>query len=94
MPRIYLYHKFIKTVTSDLYYIAFPGDRRYLKMLVAFVFVLEVVQTILATHDVFGALASGWGTPDALDHDYFSPIDVPIMSPIRMCRLLFNKSLL
>ena len=64
----------------DLYYIAFPEDKFYSKALVAFVYFMELVQTVMATHDVFASLAFGWGTPGALDHIYWGCIDVPIMS--------------
>ena len=71
----------------DLYYIAFPQDRPARKALVVFVYVMELAQTVMATHDIFAAVAAGWGTPGALDHIYWSCVDVPIMSSIRKSHL-------
>ena len=67
------------TLCSDMYYMAFPKDRTFRKTLVAFSFVMELVQTVMATHDGYRALASGWGTKDALDHVYWSCVDIPFM---------------
>ena len=43
----------------------------------------------MATHDIFAAVATGWGTPGALDHIYWSCVDVPIMGSICTCKPLF-----
>ena len=72
----------LRAILVDLYYIAFPGDKLVKKSLVAFLYVMELVQVVMATHDAFAALASGWGAPGALDHIYWSCVDVPIMSSI------------
>ena len=80
----------LKVILVDLYYIAFPKDKPVQKTLVAFVYVLELVQTVMATHDVFAGFASGWGAPGALDHIYWSCVDVPIMSSIRKNYLNFT----
>ena len=74
----------------DLYYIASPGVKSHDKTLVAFICAMELVQTVMATHDIFAALASGWDTPGALNHIYWSCVDVPIMSSIRKNYLNFT----
>ena len=75
----------------DIFYISSEKGRPLRKALVAFIFLLEIIQTVMATHDIFAALASGWGTPGALDHIYWSCVDVPIMSSIRTCRHQFPQ---
>ena len=42
----------------------------------------------LNRYDIFAAVAAGWGTPGALDHIYWSCVDVPIMSSICKAILL------
>ena len=70
-------------ILIDIYYLSYPGDTSARKTFVGFVYVMELAQTVMATHDIFSAVASGWGTPGALDHIYWSCVDVPIMSSIR-----------
>lgn len=80
----------LELLLSDIYYIAFPKDRTYRKALVVFTFTIEVAQTLMATHDGFRALASGWGVQDALNHVYWSCVDTPIMGSIRMSHEYFK----
>ncbi|KAF9482715.1 hypothetical protein BDN70DRAFT_402919 [Pholiota conissans] len=48
------------------YYIAFPKDRLLAKILVYTVFLFELVQTGIVSHDVYAALASSIGVEDPL----------------------------
>jgi len=49
-----------------LYSISYPQDRVGNKVVVYGVFMLDVVQTIFATHSAWGYLISGWGNPAVL----------------------------
>ncbi len=50
----------------DLYYLAFPNDRRIVKYLVYGLYVIEIVQTILIAHDSFAVFGYGFGDMEAL----------------------------
>ncbi|KAK0486476.1 hypothetical protein IW261DRAFT_1359283 [Armillaria novae-zelandiae] len=65
-----------------LYYLAFPKDRKFTKYLVYGIYILEFVQTMLVTYDVFATLGYGFGDFDALTRMYFNWLIVPIMSGI------------
>ncbi|KAJ7142366.1 hypothetical protein C8R44DRAFT_603564 [Mycena epipterygia] len=49
------------TIQLYLYYEAFPHDRLSTKCLVYTVFAIELVQTILITHDAFQTFGYGYG---------------------------------
>lgn len=57
----------------------FPGDRRSLKFLVYFVFILESVQTVLTGTDVYYWFVAGFGDVGHLENSHFAPIDIPII---------------
>lgn len=63
---------------TDAYYIAFPKDLQATKILVYTVFVLEVLQTSLTSHDIYIALGHSIGAADPLNvvnliyHHWFS----------------------
>ncbi|KAJ7678600.1 hypothetical protein B0H17DRAFT_854305, partial [Mycena rosella] len=65
-----------------LYYEAFPNDRAANKYLVYGVCSIEIVQTMLVTHDGFAMFAYGFGNVEALTTMYFNWLTVPIMSGI------------
>ncbi|KAK0484828.1 hypothetical protein IW261DRAFT_1560506 [Armillaria novae-zelandiae] len=46
--------------SSILYYLAFPNDRRSTNYLVYGIYVIEVVQTMFITHDVFATCGCGF----------------------------------
>lgn len=52
---------------SDNYYLSFPNDRLFWKVLVYLVLFAELIQTILATIDAFRIFSSGWGKFQLLD---------------------------
>ncbi len=66
----------------DLYYLAFPNDRRPLKYLVYGIYIIESVQTILVAHDTFATFGYGFGDMDALARINFFWLTVPIMSAV------------
>lgn len=66
----------------DYYYIAFPNDRLYCKILVYGVFLLESLQTVVITHDAFASFGAGFGSFKALDDIQFTCLSIPILSGI------------
>ncbi|KAF8470498.1 hypothetical protein DFH94DRAFT_637689, partial [Russula ochroleuca] len=76
----------ILCVQTHVYSYNFPDDRRILKVLVYFVFVLETVQTALTGADLYYWFAAGFDDIDRLrNHNNFSAIDSPTMdAPISL----------
>ncbi|KAK0451652.1 hypothetical protein EV421DRAFT_1731468 [Armillaria borealis] len=70
------------SVQLYLYYLAFPNDRRFTKYLVYGIYVIEFVQTMFITHDVFATFGYGFGDMDALTAKHLYWFTVPIMSAI------------
>ncbi|KAJ7467570.1 hypothetical protein FB451DRAFT_1401572 [Mycena latifolia] len=68
------------TVQLYLYYEAFPHDRLPTKCLVYGVYAIELVETILITHDAFASFGYGFGSLAALTRIDFDWLDIPIMS--------------
>ncbi|PBK88449.1 hypothetical protein ARMGADRAFT_1084406 [Armillaria gallica] len=50
------------SVQLYLYYLAFPKDRKFTKYLVYGIYVVEFVQTILVSHDVFATFGYGFAS--------------------------------
>lgn len=69
-------------VNLDTYYIAFPRDRLFLKIIVYGVFILEFIQSILTTKDAFGTFANGLGNWIALSRVRLLWFSVPILGGI------------
>ncbi len=69
----------------DLYYLAFPMDRKFTKCLVYGIYIVEFVQTMVFTHDAFATFGYGFGDLEALTGMYFNWFTVPIMSSVCMC---------
>ncbi|PBK74734.1 hypothetical protein ARMSODRAFT_1080422 [Armillaria solidipes] len=69
----------------DLYYLAFPNDRRFTKYLVYGIYVIEFVQTMLVAHDAFATFGYGFGDMDALTGMNFFWLAGPIMSAVGSC---------
>lgn len=65
-----------------MYYMSFPNDRTSIKALIFGLFVIETAQTVLCTHDLFAAYASGWGNLAQLGSAHFEWLATPIMSGI------------
>lgn len=70
----------IETPLLDFYYLAFPKDRRITKWLVCGIYILELTQTILLTHDAFGTYATHYGDDGFLNNMQLIPLSVPIFS--------------
>ncbi|KAJ6580186.1 hypothetical protein DFH09DRAFT_1444648, partial [Mycena vulgaris] len=68
------------SVQLYLYYQAFPTDKWSTKCLVYTAYTLELVHTILSTHDAFAMFGYGFADPSALTEVEFSWLAVPIMS--------------
>ncbi|SJK98192.1 uncharacterized protein ARMOST_01453 [Armillaria ostoyae] len=68
------------SVQLYLYYLAFPKDRNFTKYLVYGVYIVEFVQTILVSHDVFATFGYGFGDIEALTEVHFNWLIIPIMS--------------
>ncbi|KAK0214878.1 hypothetical protein IW262DRAFT_248553 [Armillaria fumosa] len=73
------------SVQLYLYYLAFPNDRRVTKYLVYGIYVIEIVQTMLVTHDVFATFGYGFGDMDALTKVDFYWLTIPIMGAVVAC---------
>ncbi|KAJ4493856.1 hypothetical protein C8J55DRAFT_169813 [Lentinula edodes] len=65
-----------------LYYLAFPSDRTIIKSVVYGIFLIEIIQTILVTHDAFAIFGYGFGSFESLTKMYFDWFTVPVMSGI------------
>ncbi|PBK86492.1 hypothetical protein ARMGADRAFT_1168995 [Armillaria gallica] len=70
------------SVELYLYYLPFPKDRKFTKYLVYGIYVVEFVQTILVSHDVFAVFGYGFGNIEALTEVHFNWLIVPIMSAV------------
>ncbi|KAI0267861.1 hypothetical protein BC834DRAFT_62169 [Gloeopeniophorella convolvens] len=68
----------ILLVQVYLYSYYFPDDRRALKFLVYFVFIIETVQTALTGVDIYYWFAKGFGNVLHLNNVYISFADTPI----------------
>ncbi|KAK7013824.1 hypothetical protein R3P38DRAFT_2545648, partial [Favolaschia claudopus] len=68
------------TIQLYLYYEAFPNDSAYHKRLVYGIYLIELVQTLLVTHDAFAMFGYGFGNVAALTNMHFDWLTVPIMS--------------
>ncbi|KAK0196026.1 hypothetical protein F5146DRAFT_1220665 [Armillaria mellea] len=73
------------SVQLYLYYLAFPNDRKFTKYLVYGVYVVELVQTILASHDAFRLFGYDYGNFEALTDMRLNWLTVPIMSALCAC---------
>lgn len=65
-----------------MYNVAFPQDLRKMKAIVWTVYLLEIVQVILATHDAFITLAKNCGDAVSLSKFQFFWLYVPVITGI------------
>ncbi|PBK88455.1 hypothetical protein ARMGADRAFT_997101 [Armillaria gallica] len=70
------------SVQLYLYYLAFPNDRKFTRYLVYGVYIVEFVQTILASHDAFGLFGYDFGDFEALTEIRLNWLTIPIMSAL------------
>ncbi len=78
----------------DLYYLAFPNDRRFTKYLVYGIYVIEFIQTILVAHDTFAMFGYGFGDMDALTRLNYNWLTVPIMSAVGTWSICYQFSVI
>lgn len=72
----------ILLVQCYVYSYNFPTDKRFLKLLVLGVFLMETLQTALSCADLYYWFASGFGDMNRLASPYASPFDVPIIGSV------------
>ncbi|KAH9066145.1 hypothetical protein EDB87DRAFT_1732114 [Lactarius vividus] len=60
----------------------FPIDKRSIKFLAYFVFLLETAQTALTGADVYYWFVAKYGNMRHLENSHFAPIDIPIITAI------------
>lgn len=79
-----------------MYYMAFPNDRRLSKSIVAFTFIVELLQTVLATRDAFRNFGTGWGDMRDLDEVGWLWFSVPVLGSVSKCSFQYasNSSVL
>ncbi|KII84926.1 hypothetical protein PLICRDRAFT_45769 [Plicaturopsis crispa FD-325 SS-3] len=70
------------TVQVYIYSTASTKDRLAFKILVYGVYILDLVQTVLAAHASWALLVAGWGNPLVLVFSPWSVATIPIMSGI------------
>ncbi|KAF8879468.1 hypothetical protein BD779DRAFT_1150238 [Infundibulicybe gibba] len=75
----------ILSVQVYLYYLAFPKDRLSTKCLVFGTYLVETIQTILITHDIYDSFGSGFGNLTVLGSIQLEWLGVPIISGIVAC---------
>lgn len=66
----------------DVYYMAFPKDKRISKTIVAVTYGLELLQTVLSTRDAFRNFGSGWGDMRDLDEVGWLWFSVPVLGSV------------
>ncbi|KAJ7700835.1 hypothetical protein B0H17DRAFT_1046778 [Mycena rosella] len=62
-----------------LYFLAFPKDRLSVKLLIGFILVAEILQTLGDTRNAIRIFGSEWGNLDALDDVGWAWFSVPVM---------------
>ncbi|KAF8157034.1 hypothetical protein B0H34DRAFT_770658 [Crassisporium funariophilum] len=67
------------------YYLAFPRDRLLAKLQVYGVLTIEIIQTVVVTHDVFAALGTSPGDLRALDSIHTHWFSIPVSGGITGC---------
>ncbi|THH31585.1 hypothetical protein EUX98_g2623 [Antrodiella citrinella] len=73
------------TVQVYIYYLSFPNDRRLSKGIVLFTYIIEVLQTVLATRDAFRNFATGWGNMIELNAVGWLWFSVPVLGSMISC---------
>ncbi|KAH9048678.1 hypothetical protein EDB83DRAFT_2522958 [Lactarius deliciosus] len=69
-------------VQTYVYSYNFPKDRRSIKFLAYFVFLLDTTQTALTGADIYYWFVDGFGDVERLKRSHFSPIDSPITTTV------------
>ncbi len=82
--RVILHQIVSNTCLLDLYYLAFPDDRRSLKYLVYGIYIIKFVQTMVIACDTFVTVGYGFGDVEVLTRMNYNWLTVPIMSAVGM----------
>ncbi|KAJ7498178.1 hypothetical protein B0H11DRAFT_2226318 [Mycena galericulata] len=69
----------VLTTQVYIYHVSFPNDRRVLKFLVYFVYILDLAQTGSATYDAFQWFIYGFGNAPNLYLRYSGFLNVPLL---------------
>jgi hypothetical protein len=67
------------TLLADLYILAFPKDKLCSKLVVGFIVIAEILQTLGDTRDAIRVFGSGWGNPQVLELVGWAWFSVPIL---------------
>ncbi|KAF7341203.1 hypothetical protein MVEN_01855700 [Mycena venus] len=67
------------SVQVYLYFLAFPKDRLLNKIIVGFIFLAEISQTLGDSRNTIVTFGAGWGSPDSLDNVGWAWLSVPIL---------------
>ncbi|KAH9980890.1 hypothetical protein BGW80DRAFT_1453845 [Lactifluus volemus] len=69
-------------VQTYVYSYNFPDDKRTVKALAYFVFLLETVQTIMTGADTYYWFIEGYGVLERLQESHLTPIDIPLIEAV------------
>ncbi|TFK32064.1 hypothetical protein BDQ12DRAFT_529916 [Crucibulum laeve] len=72
----------VLSVQVYIYYLAFKNDARGYKILVATVYLIETLQTILVAHDLFNIFATGFGNTESLAQIHLTWLTVCIICTV------------
>ncbi|KDR69198.1 hypothetical protein GALMADRAFT_145600 [Galerina marginata CBS 339.88] len=72
----------VLSVQTYVYYLNFPDDNRWNKVLVYGSYIFEIVQTAMTAADVYYWYASGFGNANHLGNVHLSPADTPLLCGI------------
>ncbi|KAJ6630246.1 hypothetical protein B0H10DRAFT_1903348 [Mycena sp. CBHHK59/15] len=68
-----------------IYFLAFPKDRKFSKLLVVFILVAEILQTATDTRNTIRTFGADWGNFQALDEVGWAWFSVPIIGSTIAC---------
>ncbi|KAH8806876.1 hypothetical protein DL96DRAFT_600878 [Flagelloscypha sp. PMI_526] len=68
------------TVQVYLYYVFFPMDQKWIKILVYSVFIIEVAQTAMRAYDMYNVEVIHWGIKSYVGHTILSWFATPILT--------------
>ena len=64
---------------KDLYYVAFPEDRIILRFIVIVQLLLETIQTVMLTHDIFEYFTLVYTNPNVLNEIGTLWLSIPLL---------------
>ncbi|KAJ7478299.1 hypothetical protein FB451DRAFT_1452640 [Mycena latifolia] len=68
-----------------IYFLAFPADPRFSKLLVVAITVAEILQTVGDSRDTIRSFGAGWGNPAVLDEVGWAWFSVPALGSTIAC---------